>query len=327
MDNKITKSRLSNLMAYEWIIIAIVTAVIIVAVDLLYVVTGVRLNEGQKFIYFYDENVSSLYDESLYNMLTKDPPENTFSFDVLEVAYEKLTKNYNLLSTRLTAHEGDAIVTDTVKIVYEGYGKYCRAHTLIDNYRITPIYSFEDMLSDAEDYLANFYTGDELNESAVKANFQKRMKGDNRFRSETDKNAGVKLEIERIKKLKETAGLLFALLSYDDTLPEEDKIFYSYVRYEQVYMTASETEKETYREVYEKERDEVGARRYGLITNKLSDGVYDAKKYFTKTSDGGSSDVIIMFFDLLDYQPDMQFEELSFLDTVITQFSNLKEVI
>ncbi len=322
MDNKITRHRLSNLLQYEWIIIAIVTAIIIVAVNMLYVVTAVRLSAGQHFHYFFDENVNNAYEDSFYNLLTKEPPENTFSFDVLEVSGEKLTKNYNLLNTRLTAKEGDAIITDTVPVDYGGY-PYRRANLLIDNYRITPVYSFEDLLKDANEYLDRFYVGDALDENSVKVNFEKRTKGDNRFLSEKDKKAGLEKEILRIQKIKSSAALLEKLLDLDDTLSDSEKLFYRYTRYEQSYNIAAEKEKEEYREIYEKEKAEVGERRYGLITSRLTGGELNSGKFFRLTG-GGTSDVVIMFFDLLNYQPDLQFEELSFLDTIIGRFSDLK---
>jgi hypothetical protein len=54
MDNKITKNRLSNFLAYEWIVIIIVCVVLIFVWEIVYTVGAVRLTAGQKFNFYFD---------------------------------------------------------------------------------------------------------------------------------------------------------------------------------------------------------------------------------------------------------------------------------
>ena len=57
MDNKITKSRLSDLLSYEWILMLIIAVVSIIAWELFYTMGGVKLTVGQSFKYYYDQSI------------------------------------------------------------------------------------------------------------------------------------------------------------------------------------------------------------------------------------------------------------------------------
>ena len=189
MDNKLTKKRLSDFLAYEWILTLIVAVAAIVLWELVYTVSAVRLTTGQSFKYYFDENVSSLGDGAFYTMLSDD----VFSYDVKELSSEQLTSKYNVLSTRLSVYEGDVIFTDTV----ENESQPVRAKTLADSYG----YNYERLLSDAEEYVSQFYTGGKLDDGKIQAHFNERA------RKRVYKNAlksgeiSVADEIRRIEKL------------------------------------------------------------------------------------------------------------------------------
>ena len=84
MDNRITKPRLSNFLAYEWLLILLTFALAILGWEVLFTVGKVKLTEGQAFYYYYDMNVSA-NDDGFRNYLG-----DTFSYDILEVRGEKI---------------------------------------------------------------------------------------------------------------------------------------------------------------------------------------------------------------------------------------------
>ena len=302
--------------------------VAIVGVNLIYTFTSVKLTPGQSFHYFYDQGIDSYNETSLNALLTKEAPENTFSFEVQQVIGETLTENYNFLATRMVAKEGDAIITHiTVNEDVPNYNNFNRANVLIDTYERSPIYSYDEFLKVAKEYLARFYDNGSINEDAVLENLEKRISGDNRFRGEEGKKLALSLEIKRIEKIKENADLLEKLLNYDSTLSDDEKLFYTYTRYEQIYNTTPDgKEKDEYYNLY---KDEV-PERFGLKTARLIGGDvnYQSANYF-KRANQNPKDVVILLFDMTKFgvQQDLQFEELSFINTIVSKFSNLKTVI
>ena len=60
MDNKLTKKRLSDFLAYEWILTIIIAVAAIVVWELVYTMSAVRLTVGQAFKYYYDEKASTI---------------------------------------------------------------------------------------------------------------------------------------------------------------------------------------------------------------------------------------------------------------------------
>ncbi|MBR0190377.1 MAG: hypothetical protein IJQ23_08355, partial [Clostridia bacterium] len=119
MDNKLTKRRLSDFLAYEWILMIIVAVAAILVLELAYTMAATRLSTGQQFKYYLDEDIYSFdaSDKSIYDLLGVETGKNgkTFSYDVLSVETENLTSSYNVLSVRLSVQEGDAIFTTSVE--------------------------------------------------------------------------------------------------------------------------------------------------------------------------------------------------------------------
>jgi len=339
MDNKITKSRLSNFFAYEWVFLIVLALVGILVWELVYTMTSVRLTVGQQFKYYFDETVYAVSPENLNSTLSE-----RFSYDVLSLDYESLTSEYNVLSTRLTVQEGDAIFTDiTPDQVEEGKYKTNRANSLLDSY---DFYGADGLLDDAKKYLAGFLKAelvdtvtanpsvmlnyDNLDQTKIENGFLSRMRKDNRFRKADEKKAGIELEKERIKTLCSEVAFYEKVLDYDKTLSAEDSLFYRYKRFDQSIATSDEKDKEQYvnAQAYLKEE------RYGLKMGKLTFEIKPENESLKKVedivklrSDGKPDNVVLLTFNFLGFQPDLQFETIIFTNTLIKLCSDIPSKI
>nr|MBO4517595.1 hypothetical protein [Clostridia bacterium] len=318
MDNRLTKKRLSDFLAYEWIITIVAAAVAIVLLEILYTVAAVRLSAGQQFKYYMDAGLY-VYDTSvsdLYGLLGVNSGENgkTFSFDVLSVESENLDSSYNVLSVRLSVQEGDAIFTSSV----EKEDGSVRAKSIIDGF---PVYDMQSLLGSAKIYLNKFvvsggdiYNAEDYDENKIRAYFDTRMKGDNRFRTEEEKEEGRKNEIGRIKKLAKEVQDFETLM----TIGEEKGLFYKYIKYEQA--SGGEISDGNYGAAYEKELSK-GELIYGLNMNAFTGGERTVSDYL-KLSGGTAEGVVLVLFNFSSYQYDLQFECISFVNTLAREFSN-----
>ena len=278
MDNRITKTRLSDFLSYEWILMIIITVIAIIVWEFAYTVGAVRLTTGQHFKYYYDVSIDSSSNGTFQNLLLK---EKTFSYDILKMESESLNNEYNVLSVRLSIQEGDILITDK-KVAYkkdsdgiiekDEYGNFIqndkksvRAKSNIDNYAI---YSLDKLNSDAQKYLAKFlkngldiygadnkidvqklpaviFDWNNYDQAKIKSYFLKRMDGDNRFRKDDEKASGVKKEIARIKDLVEEVKYFNAFLTFANDNPELD-LLYNYTKHEQSYNLGDNETKSSY---------------------------------------------------------------------------------
>lgn len=314
MDNKVNKNRLSNFLSYEWITMIIVILVAIFALEFVYTVTATRATVGQQFKFYIDETVSADTEE-FYSTLDYKISENgkTFSYDVLSLSAETLTSSNNMLSARLSIQEGDVIFTDAST---SGDNGSSRAKTIVDD---CPIYTLDKLLSDAENYLSDFMAGGELDDELIISHFNERMKHDNRFRSEKEKEIGRSLEIERIYKLKNEVNDFRKILS-----SENENLFFRYTKYE--YISSEKPNDSYYQKMYEKEISEgrISA-RYGINISELTYdavGKTDVSRFFRSQNTGTAEGVVVMVFDFLQYQPDLQFETISFINSIFRTCSN-----
>lgn len=315
MDNRLTKRRLSDFLAYEWILMIIVAVAAIIVLELAYTVAATRLSTGQQFKYYLDETLYSFdaSDKSIYDLLGVETGRNgkTFSYDVLSVETENLTSSYNVLSVRLSVQEGDAIFTSSV----EEEGKSVRVKQIVDE---NPVYYLEDLLARAENYLKTFtvngdvYNAEDYDEDKIRAHFDTRMKGDNRFRTEADKEEGRINEIGRIKKLADEVAAFKTLLS----VGEEKGLFYRYTKYEQT--VAGYPDDENYKTVYENETEHI----YGINMGALTGGNKNVSEYLKIANTDSAQNVVLVLFDFGKYQEDLQFESISFVNTLVREFSD-----
>lgn len=314
MDNRITKKRLSNFLSYEWILMIVVIFLAIATMELMYSVTSTRITAGQFFKYYLDKNLSSDVAD-FYLSLNYEPGKNgkTFSYDVLKVGMESLTVSDEVLTARLSVQEGDVIFTDTTE---EENGS-SRAKQIVDGFPIMPL---DDLLSKAKEYIAGFTVGGELSEELIRTHFDERMRKDNRFRTEEQKEAGRILETERIQKLAKDVEDFEKLFTADI-----DGLFFYYTKYENAH--ALEPDNEDWEILYGREKSAGRENaKYGINLSVLGYGGGDKKdvsrffqRYDTRTAD----DVVVMVFDFTEYQPDLQFETISFINTIFRSCSDI----
>ncbi|MBE7083450.1 MAG: hypothetical protein E7373_02455 [Clostridiales bacterium] len=334
MDNKLTKRRLSDFLAYEWITMIIIAVVAIVVWEFVYTVASVRLSVGQEFKFYYDYNLDSGGSSAFYQMIIDN---ETLSYDVLSFDSESLTKDSNqILSARLSIKEGDVMFTDCVDYTKkegadENTSKEIRVKTLIDNYYG---YAFTTLRDDAISYLKGFLpdgvtvdeeiTFDMLSKEKIESTFRQRMKKDNRFRNEEQIQEGIKLEEQRLKDLCEEVKDFSYLLSLSSEYPE---LFYNYTRYEQSFELEGDTKyKGQYQTAVEREKEE-GRENvpYALRLSALKGGANknDPSKYFRLSGSETADDVVAMVFNFRSDQPHLQYETISFINQIVRDCSTL----
>ena len=351
MDNKITKRRLSDFLAYEWIMMIIIAVVAMIVWELVYTMAGVRLSVGQQFKFYFDETVYG-NSSAVVRLLDKD---QALSYDILELNAESLSSDFNVLSTRLSIQEGDILITDC-KDPTEGAekpeeveDKKIRLRTMVDSYHG---YAFEELLFDAKEYLLKFM--DEENKTVkdgtvfnsvqdgifdaekIEKSFRSRMKKDNRFRKESDKKIGIGLETQRIERLyKEVVD--FGKLLEDNT----ENLFYRYTKFSQSRdAQEKESDKQAWADYTQSEikrlTDKGIAGTVNTETNETEfiyainlgamptvEGKTNPSDLCTMRNAESAENVCIMVFDFRSYQPHLQFETISFINTIVRNCSTL----
>lgn len=311
MDNRITKKRLYDFLSYEWIAALVAIVAVIFLFELIFTTAGVRLMKGQSFHYYFDETVYSESDSGFYDTLIS---AKTFSFDVKEVGAEILLAESNVLYARVANDEACAIFTDSG-------GEYVRAKMMIDSYSMFTLGDESDtdgLLYKSIEYLKQFTKkgGDPLNyddmdQSLIASNFELRTTA-RIYRN--DLNAGlisVEDEYARIKKLCEDVAYFKKVIEYDAQRTDGVSIFYSYKLGEQIVDAGGEKPGGY---------DERVAKNYGINMSAL--GVTAKDVFKVKEGEG---DVILLAFNRQKVAPDLCYETVSFLDTVIKKYADFAD--
>ena len=339
MDNKLTKKRLSDFLSYDWIIMLVVIVAAIVLWELVYTIAAVRLTEGQNFKYYYDVNMYAGNDAAFYSLITEDEDDPVFSYDVLSVTSESLSSDYNVLNLRLSVYEGDVIFTDKKP---EDSGNN-RAKSIVDSERV---YVLTDLLNDGVNYLAGFlkdglstqangkevvFDYNNLDEQKIRDNFLSRMRKDNRFRTDAQKEEGFYLEADRIKKVCEELEKFDYLL----TVCEEEDMFFRYTRGQQALDEALATDSTVSAEEREQRQAVVDAEKeagrenapYGILLEKFTGGARQVSEFFRRSDGTDATDAVLMTFDFYDITDaglhDLQFETVSFINRIVEEFSDI----
>lgn len=241
MDAKITKARLNDMFAYDWIKIIALTVAVVCLWSLLYAFTGVKLSPGQEFTFIvrsvnFNEKEISDFTESLEK-------KGIFSYEVQSVVYNAITAgNYEentAFEAGMRAGEGDLfIVEDDAK--FDENGDFIQNENNIYQTSDLKAYidrnivcSLEDMIAYAKDYCAQFYVDGDISgngvidEEFLEQNFRERVKKDNRFRKEKAVQEGIAEERKRIE------NYLGEALSLEQTLAANPDIVVKYRKYEQ----------------------------------------------------------------------------------------------
>ena len=332
MDNKITKSRFSSFIAYEWIKIIVVILVAVFFWEFMFAFTGVRLSHGQQFKVLYDEYLSSDYEKDIIYATIEN---KAFSYDVIDLGSEFMYPGLdNIIDTRYQTFDGDVVVTSHKELVTDEKVKYHRTYSIIDAYNV---WSFEKALKDGESYLKGLlkkefandvqkvYDYDNLDPAKIENLFRTRMKKDNRFRSESQKKEGIKLEKQRIQKICENLKITKYLLE------NHPDLFLRYTKYTQraIYTPSANSlltaEKAKNLEKYGSETVSYGINLEKLVLD-TSQGMPKDKfeiTVFFINENSTANDLVMLAYDFTSKQRDLQFESLSFINTCIKMCSNL----
>ncbi len=329
MDNKLTKKRLHDMLSYEWIFMIVMCVISIIIWEIMYSVGSVKLTAGQRFRYYYDYTIFPAGNTEFRRELVG---RDTFSYDVLKLGTESISKDHNVLTNRLAIQEGDVIFTDLFgieeykdslakdEIPTEGV----RAFSIIDtvDYKIGAI---EVMFENAKKYLKdNFfvdtynegtdgYGAENIDQAKVKKVFLSRNGKDNRFRKTSAINKGIEQEKQRIVKLCENVVFMqefFNKPKYSDALVR-------YTRFSQSYELTKDVLPNNYEKWLNNEKTQGREDLiYGINLGKLSGGrnITDFMQY---KEDEKFTDIVVLAFDFSSHQPHLQYESLSFICSTI----------
>lgn len=247
MDAKITKQRLGLLLSYDWIKIIGICAAAVLVWALLFTTMATRATNGQSFEMYLYPGVSLSSSVNVETLHTRDE-NDVLSYDVLN--FSSMTLDSSAMDTILSAHfaagQGDVFFapdTEPTKdedgniTAYNGLddfigGYFSNAQWLdpdlseehskhtITNGSGETVGQFNNYFYDCAQYLNRFYKGDwksgTLDEAAVRANFDERMKGDKRYKNEAQREAGRQKEIVRIQNLRDAFENVLGWVSSDD---------------------------------------------------------------------------------------------------------------
>lgn len=214
MDAKITKTRLSRMLSYDWLKMLLTAVAAIVVWMLIFTMTATRITPAQQYtVYNYVGNTS--LSAEFYDFLQGGKTADRFSHEVLKIdSYDFTTtgsSTHEILSARMQTDEGDALFLSPLNDASTAYKedeetKY--RYTYLESY----LRRYAYMTFDVNEYLEqmraylNGYYGDykaenaTLNEEKVETDFRKREKKDKRYKKEGDIRKGIALDKERLEK-------------------------------------------------------------------------------------------------------------------------------
>ena len=328
MDNRITRSRLSNLLSYDWLkIVAIIVAIVLVW-SLAFTTGAPRASVGQTFGLFTYADFGVA--ESEGELISDAKTNGAFSYDVLDFGARSLTEDYfgTIMSAANSVQEGDIMITSDFPEAREEHKS--RFRTFVDGY-YSVVYDFDALISDAKDYALSHGVVESdgtfsIDEQVVESVFSARMEKDPRFRNKKSQKYadGVKSECERIKAVWNNACVL------EKVLVEHPDLAVKYRVFTQVLDTLDEKDRSygEYYNLWEKETEKT----YAIDLGKLTGGRDNVKDVFARNikfeNDEqlvSSDDIVLCVFNYKFSQPDLQYETLGFVNYMIERFSNFAE--
>ncbi len=215
MDAKITKKRLGIMLSYDWFKIVLAAAGLIIVWMLVFNMTATRIKSSQDFtIANYVGNAS--ISTELSNTLVKAKDDGALSYEVIEIGMEDIAANGSsasqLLEARTATDEIDLLFASTQP--YEGYTYELDGETYTRSYLEVFLGGyfyqlhnfgeggyFDQMAAYLNGYYGDYTAPDAvLNTEKVEQDFRARAKGDKRYKTAKQKEAGLQGEIERIEK-------------------------------------------------------------------------------------------------------------------------------
>jgi len=331
MDNKITKSRLSNLLSYDWLkIIALIVAVAVVW-SLAFTIGAPRASVGQTFgLFTYTYDFASAIGEG--ELLADARKNGAFSYDVLDFNTRRLDNEYysTIMSAADSVQEGDIFITSDLQSAIEKNESPFRS--FIDGY-FSKVYDLESLISDAKKYATEngivFSDGKySVDEKRVGEVFADRMKNDPRFRNKNSQKYadGLKNETERIKAVWNNACKLEAVIV------NHPEILVSYRPFTQRLNTIDEEKRAD--DNYYKYWQEAEEKPYAINLGKLKGGsvnVTDIYSYDIEKDNGevelSADGVVLCVFNYKSAQPHLQYETLGYINYMIGLCSDYMNVM
>ena len=323
MDNRFTKKRVANMISYDWIKMVVLVVAIVFLWVLAFTIGSPRASKGQTFGIFYFHGGDYRYSANPTELGENMKKEGVFSYDVLDFNVREIGETYaEILLTSNSVQEGDVMITvDHPKGIEELNSPF---RILIDGYGEI-FYDYYDLIADAKEYcLANGFVYANngtylLNEQKITEYFVERMQKDPRFRDENSQRYkdGIQGEIERIKRVWNNAVML------EDCLTAHPEIKYSYLRYTQSSLVDASALDE---ELVANEKEKVYGINLGRLTGGqqviTSDFYYNLYDEEGKVIGSSAEGIVLCVYDYYVYQPHLQFETLSFVNSIIAKYSN-----
>ncbi len=315
MDNKITKSRLKQLLSYDLLKICALIVAGVILWSLLFTMFGDSLSEGQSLnVYWYNVSV---YGEEINGLLEKKSEGDFKSYEV----HETTAYNFGVYSANdmtmpqqfaawTSVGQIDIFIVSNAKDIEtekkDENGIPVKVKTSVaDNY----IHYFADLnkvVLEAEKYLKKFGYSETLenteNFSTVKSYFHSRKRKDNFYRhGMINENQ----EVDRFEKIRYSAEKMKKWLA-DETLD--------------IWVKEEIEGKEVICGIDMGKLEKVGANTQTKKSASTLCGYNVANK---KEGEKASEGVMLAIFNNQTHQPDLFYESLSFAVAVIENYSAL----
>lgn len=231
MDAKITKSRLGLLLSYDWIKIIGICVAAVLLWTLLFTTLATRATSGQIFEIYAYAGVRANFNQ--LGTLDGLHRKGALSRDVLEFTSTSLTSDYGdtILQAHTSAGQGDVIfVPDTADETdeegnvtgYTGLKNYLSSYFSNsywlgeEDLVLSESYTMKSYFTSCAEYLGRFFKTDgqadlngTLDKSAAETNFRSRIKGDKRYKNETQIAAGLEEEYVRLENLRTSFNTVY----------------------------------------------------------------------------------------------------------------------
>lgn len=319
------------MLSYDWLKIIGAAAAGILVWALIFTMTATRIRPSQKFTIFNHNSNVSFQTTDYYSIRKQILGTDIFSYEVIETGECDLaaTPDYasTLLETRLATDEGSVMFianTEDKSTEYKDENGETKYKTYLESFTGGSFSSYlanldvnneKSFFKTMESYLSKFYTDwtDEntLNEDSVETEFRARAKKnkDKRYKTEAQKQAGIKNDIVRIQK-------------YRDALEN----VYEYLEKGYISITMVEVEREDY---YTHEKYVLKGHFFNLCPNEETMGGLKSLIHYPVeyTDENGKTqtkfiakDMHLAFFNLKGVESGFEFENMLFLDNLVQKY-------
>lgn len=210
MDARITKDRLSNLLAYDWLKIVVAIVAAVCALSVFFTTVRTRPTNAQTFTVFAQTDLSA--GEDSVSLAARLEEKNVFSYDILTVGAESFSSSSSygsaIFTARRSAGEGNVMfVSDNPEYGEDGaVTKESELMKLVAGENAGLALDAEKFFSDCRQYLVRFFGEDlsrPLDEKEAESCFRARNGKDKRYKNEAAVLKGIEQEKDRLEKLRE----------------------------------------------------------------------------------------------------------------------------